>query len=627
MAAIGSGISNVFTGKLSGWGGYAPRNLLATAFSTTEIYLTWISGDSIKIERCTDDITFVQITTVAAGVNYYLDTGLTPGNTYYYRIRAYKGALNSPYSNEATEKAYTYLIAGYTYNANANDYSGNGHHGAVTGASLVAAKFGNGYDFPANAGQKIEVPDDNPFTIVTSPDGLTFTNHAGNPVIASCGEGNIIMRDANTCDFWYKLPSTGDPKIYHRYADNATLDNWSAAVECSGVTGYFPSVVKNGSIYYMFTKAVWASGHIYLYQSTDRINWSIMNGGNPVIMASANLTDWNYYIYNVSVVIIGTKFHALVEGAYGSGGISAAIYNAAYTTAEISNPVFTLPSKPTLWNMANPALNYSAKRNQIIVTYDILVTDRPAGVPIAQMRILYGEIGMDLTKGYNWNRNSLKYSSISPISSGGASAFPSDMSICFTPSKTNKAMMYYCWNQAVGNFAYFNLNNEEELIDSLVPYGFSVAFWMKADAVGTVFLVSKDNATGNLREWNIYLVSNTIQSDEMNSDSSKYIRTNAPFGAAMVGSWKHIVVIHTGSNTVHGEGIRIFIDGVESQTRANSVNFGSFQNSSNLGCPVYVGSYNGTGYYFDGIIDEVRIYNKSLTSREINYIALNTKLY
>lgn len=113
----------------------------------------------------------------------------------------------------------------------------------------------------------------------------------------------------------------------------------------------------------------------------------------------------------------------------------------------------------------------------------------------------------------------------------------------------------------------------------------------------------------------------------MNSDSSKYIRANAPFDSDKIGSWKHIVVVHTGSNIVMGEGIRIYIDGVESQTRATCVNYGSFVESANLTNPVFVGSYNASNYYFNGMIDELRVYNKSLTGKEIRYIEANTKLY
>lgn len=49
------------------------------------------------------------------------------------------------------------LLAYYPFEGNANDVSGNGHHGSVNGATLVAAKMGRGYSFDGN--DKITLPD------------------------------------------------------------------------------------------------------------------------------------------------------------------------------------------------------------------------------------------------------------------------------------------------------------------------------------------------------------------------------------------------------------------------------------------------------------------------------------
>ncbi len=84
-----------------------PSDLAATAADHQRIDLTWTdnSDDEIgfRIERKTEPSgTFAVITTVGANVTKYYNTGLQPGTTYTYRIRAYNGVGNSPYSNEAT---------------------------------------------------------------------------------------------------------------------------------------------------------------------------------------------------------------------------------------------------------------------------------------------------------------------------------------------------------------------------------------------------------------------------------------------------------------------------------------------------------------------------------------------
>lgn len=84
----------------------APSNLTATTISPTQINLSWVDNasdeDDFKIECSEDDNSnFVQIDTVGANETSYNSTGLTKNTTYYYRVRAYNGAGNSSYSNEA----------------------------------------------------------------------------------------------------------------------------------------------------------------------------------------------------------------------------------------------------------------------------------------------------------------------------------------------------------------------------------------------------------------------------------------------------------------------------------------------------------------------------------------------
>ena len=65
--------------------------------------LSWTdnSGNEsgFRIERSSNGSTFAQIGTVAANVRTYQNTGLTRANTYWYRVRAYNGTGNSPYTN------------------------------------------------------------------------------------------------------------------------------------------------------------------------------------------------------------------------------------------------------------------------------------------------------------------------------------------------------------------------------------------------------------------------------------------------------------------------------------------------------------------------------------------------
>jgi titin len=93
----------------------APSNLSATATGTTTTSLVWTDNssdeDGFKIERKLSGGNFSEIMTVGSNVNFFDDVGLSAGTTYVYRVRAFKAALNSNYSNEAT---VTTLIGGTT---------------------------------------------------------------------------------------------------------------------------------------------------------------------------------------------------------------------------------------------------------------------------------------------------------------------------------------------------------------------------------------------------------------------------------------------------------------------------------------------------------------------------------
>jgi len=87
-----------------------PTSATATAVSRSQINLTWVDNSATetgyKIERKkTSTGTYAQIAQVGANVQSYSDTtGLEANTTYYYRIRATNGTLNSDYSNEPHAK-------------------------------------------------------------------------------------------------------------------------------------------------------------------------------------------------------------------------------------------------------------------------------------------------------------------------------------------------------------------------------------------------------------------------------------------------------------------------------------------------------------------------------------------
>ena len=85
----------------------APSNLSATPASPSQITMNWTDQSTNEtgflIERKTGaGGTYSQISTASANATTYGDSGLAEGTTYFYRVRAFSGAGNSAYSNEAS---------------------------------------------------------------------------------------------------------------------------------------------------------------------------------------------------------------------------------------------------------------------------------------------------------------------------------------------------------------------------------------------------------------------------------------------------------------------------------------------------------------------------------------------
>lgn len=84
----------------------APSNLGATATGTTSISLGWTDNatteDGFRLEHSSDGSNWSLEATLGANVTAYNDTGLAPGSTHWYRVRAFAGPDNSSWSNTAS---------------------------------------------------------------------------------------------------------------------------------------------------------------------------------------------------------------------------------------------------------------------------------------------------------------------------------------------------------------------------------------------------------------------------------------------------------------------------------------------------------------------------------------------
>ena len=156
-----------------------------------------------------------------------------------------------------------------------------------------------------------------------------------------------------------------------------------------------------------------------------------------------------------------------------------------------------------------------------------------------------------------------------------------------------------------GNALSFNGSNASVLLDSLGTFyngGFTLEAWVhKQTSKNDVAVVGTWTGGGGPMLWVDHLATryhltlgNSSINDYLNSGHSP-----------VVGQWQHLAATYDGTTA------RFYIDGAEVASRAFSGSVGA-SNSWRIGA---YGS--GPGGFFDGLIDNVRIYNRALAAGEI----------
>jgi hypothetical protein len=237
---------------------------LASPIDAPAVTLYWASDSSgaagIQIERSTPDTnSFVQIAVVDASATSFTDSGLTCGVSYFYRVRAYNSAGESPYSNVAGPTIEACCGYGITPTTAVMAADGGNNSVSVTADSTCswtvnsnvgwititsgASGTGNGtvnYSVAANVGTStltgtVSIANQT-FTVIEASSGLvTITNAVdtvgGIPIVLA---GNAIGFNAGT------INNTGAPVTYAwNFGDGGTSSDSTpehAYTDCGAYT-------------------------------------------------------------------------------------------------------------------------------------------------------------------------------------------------------------------------------------------------------------------------------------------------------------------------------------------------------------------------------------------------------
>ncbi len=139
----------------------------------------------------------------------------------------------------------------------------------------------------------------------------------------------------------------------------------------------------------------------------------------------------------------------------------------------------------------------------------------------------------------------------------------------------------------------------------------SISLWFKTSSTVTPKQILDKMAGGSSAGYGIGYVSSKPVFQIVTTTSSKQTTTTNTYSD---GNWHHLVCTYDGSN------MKIYIDG-SIDSGATTIHTGTLvTNSQNL----EIGRHNTAGRYFDGNLDEISLYNKTLSSTEVTELYNST---
>jgi len=143
----------------------------------------------------------------------------------------------------------------------------------------------------------------------------------------------------------------------------------------------------------------------------------------------------------------------------------------------------------------------------------------------------------------------------------------------------------------------------------LVTGDYTLTAWVKPNVLtGNQAIIAK-SASSNDKAYSLMLGGSEVYVDGENGGNDAYVTTTG--AGLVVGNWYHLAATMTSSTL----GVKIYVNGVE-QATTGSIPVRPIETNADL----VFGSVQYAGTYYNGFIDEVRIYNRVLSTAEISQL-------
>ncbi len=189
--------------------------------------------------------------------------------------------------------------------------------------------------------------------------GIQFIEDPINPVAR--GIESSVVAEGNTCYMWFRV---GEGNFAFAYSKDKYFEKYiRVPIQESKIKGYLPYVIKHNGIYYLFIN----NDGLKLYESTDKISWTLLNGGKNILTPCIDKGSWYYHVYNIGACFVGEKIYMLIEGTNGGGGN----FNLGFSWATLDDLNFNkhITESPVIFSAGNPWLEYIPSRNVLIALF------------------------------------------------------------------------------------------------------------------------------------------------------------------------------------------------------------------------------------------------------------------
>ena len=324
--------------------------LSLSVINETRIRLSWVSvqdATSYRIQRSTDSTFKTGVTENIVNGQNYIDSGLSSGARYYYKVMA-RGV--NAYSHWAYSDGITPITAPSTPNV-ATSTAGNSTTWSWPALTCSAGTISYQYRYTINNGYDsgLVIPSTTPITQSTNYEGYTYTVS----VQAKCSTSFISSPWSNsgTASYYKPITSPPAPVVSFSYTVPTLTANISSVTCSSGLTPQYSikSRVNNGtwSAYSAWsTTTIFGSsttqGTKYDYQAQAKCVTDISTSSSTVISNettfttpitnvpstpvvtvsnSGNSTTWSWPAVTCSTGTVNYQFRYTINNGYDSGWV------------------------------------------------------------------------------------------------------------------------------------------------------------------------------------------------------------------------------------------------------------------------------------------------------------------